>query len=562
MSRRIKLLEVMLVLLISAVIMMIYGCSEDTPVDTGDPPYADPIKILCRPLAPRPYDPDPSKGDTIAVLSVPTSGWSSGEEATFKWEVSGGTLESDEGYAVNWNVPENTGTYGVKVTVRIGDDVDTLSTKILVRNFHEMDTGLPVNMKPGFFGDDTVFVGSEQSLSDLDFTGFHVYEKRPSDIILKTDCSNCYGCYQILYFPDEDLILMSMVQGYQNYFRQQLLNVMSTTVRFPFVTTITNDMGGFNVRKIQNIHPYGNEDVSQVVWQKERPGAEGDGSDDLCDIGFWSSAGSYILTQSIDTIITARYIPPPYDTTIYDTNFVYYDNIKPTITPDGDVLYFADSTRNFEPCMVDIDGNTPDMGSRRAIRSGSGGRLFGISGVNVSRQTVFEWNPTRDILGFVDSHGQLCFFDPYTPTLDVFIDIDGATEFAWSSDGDICAVICDEGILLVMTDSKMRRHLFEKEISSDEVIGVNWPEGDNSRIAFRTVRKGRNPSESYSALVIYNIDSDEWSYASHKISWLSEPDVDYTWLRVQFAPGDGGIYFPSPVWGEEDKEVVIYRSYE
>ena len=93
--------------------------------------------------------------------------------------------------------------------------------------------------------------------------------------------------------------------------------------------------------------------------------------------------------------------------------------------------------------------------------------------------------------------------------------------------------------------------------------------GENaSQIAFRLVRKGKSEIDSWSALVIVDLTSGLWAYASETVAWHSsrEPSqIDYTWMRCLFDEDNTGVYAPFPVLDSVNypgKDIILIYSHE
>ncbi|HSG26965.1 MAG TPA: hypothetical protein VLA34_00695, partial [Candidatus Krumholzibacterium sp.] len=239
-------------------------------------------------------------------------------------------------------------------------------------------------------------------------------------------------------------------------------------------------------------------------------------------------------------------------------------------TPDEDlIVYFVDTTGVFEPCIIDLESE-PDISSRHALMVTDSRGIFETAGINVNRNTVFQWNATMNLLGFVAS-GNLCYFDPYAETLTV-IPGEGQhpSEMAWSPDGTQCAVAVDIGVVLVSATGVVNTTpVYEKEKSTDGIVGLTWsPDTVDPKLAFRMIRKGKNVEDSFSALVMVYLNTGISAYASRSVNWSSayEPAIDYTYMRLLFA-ASGGLYapIPTPSWSGEPSRTVecaIFRSYE
>ena len=133
------------------------------------------------------------------------------------------------------------------------------------------------------------------------------------------------------------------------------------------------------------------------------------------------------------------------------------------------------------------------------------------------------------------------------------------SEFAWSPDGEQFAVVTGEGLAVGMTASGAVHTVFRKEKANDDIIGIAWsPDPFDYKIAFRLVRKGRSSDESYSTIVIYSFNEDDWYFALERVDWLAELEVGYDLKRLVFESDNDGIYAPVPT---ADGRCAIYHSY-
>jgi len=215
--------------------------------------------------------------------------------------------------------------------------------------------------------------------------------------------------------------------------------------------------------------------------------------------------------------------------------------------------------------MIEIIGGLADTETRTALMvEDEDYGIFAQAGIDVSENTFFEWCPqTYDILAFFDVGGSLCFFYPYTPSVDKLTGIGQVSEFAWAPDGEQFAVVTDEGLAIGMTLSGAVQNVFYREKSTDDIIGIAWsPDMLDPKIAFRLVRKGRTSIESFSSLVIYSINDKEgrgdWYYALPRLQWTREVEVDYHMNKAFFESDNEGVYLPVPT----ESRSVIYHSYQ
>jgi hypothetical protein len=307
-----------------------------------------------------------------------------------------------------------------------------------------------------------------------------------------------------------------------------------------------------------------------IVWEEHLVGERDDGTEDLFNIGFISgpmtpSPERSTLTESHDS---SRVQIGPDIVTLHR----YYRNIKPTITPANDyVLYFVsdgasgDTVNVPEPCLIPIVGGEPDTTQRRALMVDQRNGIFAQAGIEISENTIFQWNPTQNILGFIDKKKYLCYFDYTTESAVRITEAGKVDEFIWTSDGSQCAVVTERGISLVSVAGNVTPDILFKEISSDDFIGLSWSyDMNNPKLAFRMVRKGKTCDDSWTAIVIYSLDTGISYYASPGVSWNSQyeyADIDYRWWRTFFTDDNEGVYASMPVCGISGKRVIVYHSF-
>lgn len=554
------------VLALSTVLVLLSGCGEETVRPPDQPAYIDANLIICNPLAPAPGD--------LATLTLQAEGLIGGGTARYRWFVEVGTffdpdpsdnIAADEGISVLWQVPPDTsGVFRVIAVASVEGDIDSIQKPINVRYFVAVDTGRRVSLYPNLIGaiEGLFFAGSNTNPADLSFVGFNVFRKNPASGSTNiTDCTDCRGGDDFVFHPTA--LLGSMVTRYFVSYRQQLMNVWKIPLYIGVDENISDDYGlGINQRRNQHVVPNGNASFDLIVWQKNIVGEASDGTKDLFNIAFWNSTGyTRTLTTSLDS--TTAVIGP--DTV---TLYRYYKNVKPTFTPDERyIVYFVDTTGTFEPCLIPMEGNIPDRSKRAALMLDEFDGIFSQAGVEFEENTIFEWNPdpTKNLLGFIDGDNILCFFYPDTlPLGNVvrFDELDKISEFAWSPGGDTCAVVTEEGAAIISL-SGVPILVFTKEKSTDELVGLNWstdPDSNDPKLAFRMIRKGKGVEDSYSSVIIWSLNDDEWYYATPRVSWRAEPPVDYKWMRIVFQSDNSGIYVPIPVGSSGD--ITIYHSYE
>ena len=410
--------------------------------------------------------------------------------------------------------------------------------------------------------------------------GYHVLINSGTATSCKTDFGNLFGGDYFTINSGVNLILGSMYTTSSGYFRQQRMDVwLFPTLGFGSPTNVTvsdlsdesdNPMIVKN-RKNQHVYPYGSANLDMVVWQQNLSGMMPDGTDDEFNIGFsnstrWNSSWSEGQPPTFMTLTQSYYVQIRQVGGAPDTSRVYYKNIRPIITPQDDhIIYFVDSTGTFEPCLIPIAGGEPDTTQRRPLMIGLDHGIFWLEGVEVGEKTVLEWNPTSELLGFIDNRRYLCLFDYQSETIIRLTNIGKINEFAWSPDGNQVAVTHDIGASIVGFTGNQRL-IFTKERTSDEIFGINWStDVGDPEVAFRVVRKGSGDGESFSAIVIHsdaNMDLS-WYYASHRIDWSIEPGVeDYRWLRVLYEADNTGIYSSIPVSSVPGRDVIMYHSFE
>ena len=506
------------------------GCSKkDNTVVPPPPAGLDLTAIICNPLAPAP-------GDTTQ-LTAQVSG--TGDNPTYQWQAQAGTLIKNGSISVQWLAPADPGIYRVFVRAAVGSDVDTMSKYIMVRNVSVVNNGLRYAFYPQIVDGELYSVGTNQSLSDVDFFGFHAYHLElppvPIDVYGGVDVS---GGYEFQFFPD-GIVTSSITEGAE-YIRQQAVNVFF----FPYLVgpkkaVSNNEAAGTLFRKNENHHASPSSDLGMYVWQYNRVGPIDDGSQDLLNVRFRAGSGaSSILTVSKDSIFQFG-----------AWSYKFYRNIRPIFTPDdGTIIYFVDSTETFEPCVIPMNGTQPVIESRRAIHEGQRHGIFFDAGIKVSEKTVYQWNPVIPTqLGFIDDARNFCLFNYSDSSAQIVSNLGKLSEFAWDPSGKITAV--NEAGVIIATPGGVPDTVFVKERSSDDVVGVNWSPGTSAqKVGFRLVRKGSSTVESFSALVIYSVDNHRWYYATPQIkpAMTTEPSVDYRWWRVIF-DSEGGMYAPVPL---------------
>jgi hypothetical protein len=547
------------------------GCSDD-PVDPGEACTASVSTniIISNPLVPQP-------GDTT-MLTVQSTGSGCGSWPSYSWEASGGELLKDEGITVSWVAPDDPGLYSISCRGSIESSRDTASATVMVRYFEPIVMDRIVTYNPFFVEGELYFLGEadiDEGIhvppDDGDFLGYHVFKRETSgDLTLVSNIGGDYGGGYEFWFPlSRFFFVCSMYTTYFPTLGQNRMNVWQFALS-PFAETenrSADDGGPILARKNQHRYPYAS-DNGHIVWEYHKPGNKADGTRDLFNIVFQkriANAGVWeTVTESHDSVITE---PSP---GLFVTTHRYYNNIRPTMSRLADrIVYFVDTTGVYEPCIIPIVNNNPVIGERRAIMVDEEMGIFEQAGATgVGRGTVFQWNPNRDILGFI-SNGRIFFFDSSTETVARIDELSNVVEFAWSPSGDHLAVINDEGLYIAnLAGGVEGAPVFIKESANDDLIGVGWSQDEvEPRLGFRVVRKGQTSRDAWSALIIADLNSGQWAYASPKVPWSgsNEYEVDYTWKRVMFEDDNTGVYVPMPIADEvnyPDRRVMIFHSFE
>jgi hypothetical protein len=532
------------------IMALIGGCSEEDPILIEENQYVDALLIIPDPLAPRPGE--------LTILTALSTG--EGDWATYEWSVEAGTLLEDDGFVVHWEAPQTVGVYEVSVTVALGDSIDTIRKTIMVRNYDKIETGIEYSFQPVIHNGNLFFSGCELNPTDEDFLGYTGY--RYEDPFSSQELTGCdLLCAGSRYFTYKlgvgNGIMMGASKSFTNLnFRQYPENIFLWDLEgVDPPVAITDELVMFNIRANRNIYPQATDDLNMITWEHHGVGRSEDGTQDLFNIKFYNRNldTKMLLTHSMDSTVTP-----------FGTSYRFYSNIKPLITPNEDyIIYFVDTSRTYEPCMIEIVNGLPDTLTRTALMvEDENYGIFYQADVEISENTFFDWCPeTHDILAFIDGGSTLCFFHPYTdpPSVDKLTDLGRVAEFAWSPDGEQFAIVTDEGLAIGMTLSGAVQNVFYREKSTDGIIGIEWsPDIDSDpKIAFRLVRSGRTSNEYFSSLVIYSINEDDWYYALPRISWTSEIEMDYHLNKVFYESDNEGIYLSVPTEGRS----VIYHSY-
>lgn len=574
---------------VAAVVVLIAagGCSND---DDGTGPIVanevDALTIICNPLSPAPGE--------LSQLTVQATGTSSSGFPSYNWTAEAGSLVVDEGLSIGWVAPDDPGVYEVMVVANLSGQRDTVSRKIMIRHFEVLDVDFSFGgadyvvteaYRPTVLVSGIGFIGTGEDwygsfVSDWLYTGF---VRGGSTVGVKTEFDqNFGGDFLEFYGAPDHRILSSMMVSSSGFFRQQRKDVVlypllsfGSTVNVSYTDVSDEPISGSpGPRRSIHQYPSASSDFTMVAWQEGRAGAAQDGTEDLFDIAFsdesmWSRSWSYpdgstnpppplfmTLTTSVDS---STAIIGPDTVTVYR----YFRNIKPTITPDDmNIVYFNDTTGVFEPCIIPIVGGVPDTTQRRAMMIDEDHGIFWQAGISVAERTIFEWNPSNGILGFIDGNRKFCLFDYATESAQQIGEIEKVSEFAWSPDGTQAAVVSEDGIYLVNLSGAATR-VFAKELDIDEIYGVCWSaDAGAPKLAFRMTRKGKTEIDSFSAIVMYDYTMNDWYYASPRIAYFREPEVeDFRWMRATFDGDTDGIYAPIPVGDDPDRDVRIYHSF-
>jgi hypothetical protein len=514
----------------------------------------------------------PGPGETTQ-LTVQSEGDGCGNWASYTWTVDGGELLEDTGITVRWVAPMEYGVYRIHCRGTLsGASPDTVSTMAMIRQTDYLNTGKIASVRPSLNGTDLYFIAEESYIGPRSnsFAGWAVFERSPAgavSLVTNTRGSSDAGAYEFDFSPSNDIIYGSFITLYFAGLRQQRMNVF----KFPqdaLSINVTNDFGGIiPMRKNRHRYPKMNAAGDKVVWKFQAVGEEADGTEDLFNVAYWDETDGlgnwYTVTQSHDSALTVEGV---------DTNMVhrYYNNVRPMFTPNEDnILYFVDTSGVFEPCVIPMSGGKPDTLLRRAMMIDENTGIFQQADVNLRESTVMEWNPTVDFLSFL-SGGNIVFFDYSSETVAIVDGIERVTEFTWAPDGSQLAAVNDIGVFLVGAGGGVSPDpIFVKERSTDDILGISWNRSSaEPQVAFRLVRKGKSEVDSWSALVVVDLNSGLWAYASAQFQWHGsrEPSyMDYTWMRTCFTPDGTGIYAPFPVLDDVNypgKDIILIHSHE
>ncbi len=553
------------------------GCSEEEGPPSEIEMALNLSAIVTNPLSPAP-------GDSV-IMTVRSSGSAPrGSEADFTWTVDAGSLSSNKGYSVRWYTPDSTGLYTISARGALDGIEKTLTRKIAIRNFEQIEPSPDIKTyyyprmvtveRLGVEVDQLHFIGTPYNSDDFD-ANFNRYDGGGNTVFsLSTNFASVShvvrhglsdqwvyrGGNNFRFFPEEGKLVGSFI-FHEGSIPKPPANVCIVDIQqlgSNFIN-ITRDQDGVYGRFNCHTYPRANSDVSMVVWQQQIMGQARDGTKDLFNIGFCNNPyggnpNLQTITQSVDTTMNRG-----------DTILVYYRNIKPLFTPDQqNIIYFVDTTGTFEPCMVDLNGDEVDISTRRMMGGEDG--IFGSYGVEISENTVFQWNPGFDVLGFIDDTGVLCFFDYLSGQVDFISAAGRVSEFTWAPDGSECVAANENGIVKVSLGGGAVS-LFTKEVSTDAIMGLNWA-GDQTdpRILYQVVRSGKSIVDtlyaSYSALMTYSLNEDQYYYTTPRIPLFSVEavTVPYPWMRTVYSGGESDdIFFPVMMG---DGVVELYHSYK
>ncbi len=569
MNRCKGVLSLALVLSIPFTMVFMTGCDNSTSVNPAPPAEIDLMMIISSPLAPSPGE--------IDTLTIVVNGSSTpGAFGRYTWQAEAGSLLVATGPVAVWKTPEQTGTYNISVNATVEGASDVIDKLVMVREFERIVTGKRFSVRPKKYFSKLTFIGNAigQSPTNPAFEGFHVYSyNSPGNVTVISSHGHDEGGLEFCFSTSQSdpVVVGSMYEYYYEYLRQQRMNVWKFPVIFGSTVNISQDNGGPQVyRRNQHRYPTCNEEGTMVAWQARIVGQANDGTEDLFNIKFWTTPNTTTTcTQSHDS--TQVQIGPN-----LVTFHRYYRNMLPLITPNEDcIVYFVgngeegDTCDFFEPCLIPIVAGHPDLNQRRALMLTDDIGIFGEAGIAITEESVPQWNYSNSLLAFIDGSKHLCFFDYMAETAEVIGGIYGATEVAWAPDGSECAVVTEDGIFMVSASGVVSSSpIYVRERSTDGIHGLAWSRDlDNPKIGFRMVRKGKGSEDSFSTIVVYNVNEGTWAYATPSIPWSTqrEIDVNYTWLRVFFEDDNEGIYAPMPVADPinyPNTEAAIFHSYD
>ena len=545
----------------------ITGCNDEVVVPP-DPctPSLELMLIITNPLTPAP-------GDTT-LLTIQAEGEGCDNWAAYTWTAEGGTLLQSTGITVQWVAPAEYGAYRIQCHATLsGAPARDSEVLVMIRQFEYINTGKIASLRPANMLGNFYFIAEEGAVGPRSnsFLGWSVFQRAPNGRITQiTDTGDAAGggSFEFDFAQSGESIYGSFFTAYYSGLRKQRMNVWKFPTLFGSPVNASDDSGGPGVlRKNQHRYPITNALGDKAVWKFELAGGKSDGTEDLFNICFWDEMDGpgdwYTVTTSLDS---SRAVVGP-DTV---TEYRYFNNIKPMFTPSEDnILYFVDTTGVFEPCLIPMTAGKPDTLMRRALMVNENTGIFEQADVSVNEKTVFEWNPEMDLLAFI-SLGEIVFFDYAAEAVAVVSELGGVTDIVWAPDGSQLAAVNDEGVYLVSVGGAVNPDpVFTRERLTDGIYGITWNNDlADPQLAFRLVRKGKSEVDSWSALVIIDMTSGLWAYASEIVPWHSsrEPSqIDRNWMRCLYSADGKGIYAPFPVLDDVNypgKDVILIYSHE
>ncbi len=522
--------------------------------------------IITNPLTPAP-------GDTT-LLTIQSRGEGCDNWGAYAWTVEAGELLQTTGITVQWVAPAEFGAYRIECRATLeGVSPKTAEALVMIRQFDVIETGMIASVKPMVVLNKLYCIAEDGDVGPRsnNFLGWSVYDISNTARIKKvTDTGDDSegGSFEFAFPGSGEAIYGSFFTAYYSGLRQQRKNVWRFPTIFGSPVNASDDEGGLGVlRKNQHRYPNTNVAGNKAVWKFQFAGSSPDGLADLFNVVYWDEFDGpgnwYTVTTSLDS---ARVIIGV-DTV---TQYRYFNNIMPMFTPSEDnILYFVDTSGVFEPCVIPMVAGDPDTLQRRAMMVDEKTGIFKQAGVSISEKTVFQWNPSANFLSFI-SNGEIVFFDYAIETVAIVNGLEKVTEFSWSPDGSQIAAVSEDGIYLVSVGGAVNPDsVFTRERLTDGIHGIAWNDDlANPQLAFRLVRKGKNEIDSWSSLVIIDLTSGLWAYASETVQWHSsrEPsEIDYTWMRCLFDEDGTGVYAPFPVLDDAEypgKDIILIYSHE
>ena len=548
-------------------LITITGCGDEDVVDPNlCKPSMELNLIITNPLTPAP-------GDTT-LLTIQSSGEGCDNWAAYTWTVEAGELIQDTGITVQWVAPAEFGAYKIECRATLeGVAPQTVEAMVMIRQFDVIETGRIASIKPTVLINTLYCIAEDGDVGPRsnNFLGWSVYDISNTARVTKvTDTGDPAGggSFEFDFARSGESIYGSFFTSYYSGLRQQRKNVWKFPTIFGSPVEASSDEGGMGIlRKNQHRYPITNTAGNKAVWKFQFAGREPDGTGDMFNVVYWDEFDGpgdwYTVTQSLDSTTVIMGV----DTV---TLYRYYNNIKPMFTPNEDnILYFVDTSGVFEPCVIPMVAGDPDTLQRRAMMVDETTGIFKQAGVLISEKTIFQWNPTVDFLSFI-SNGEIAFFDYATETVAIVNGLEKVTEFSWSPDGSQLAAVNEDGVYLVSVGGAVNPdRVFTRERLTDGIHGIAWNDDlANPQLAFRLVRKGKSEVDSWSSLVIIDLTSGLWAYASETVQWHSsrEPSqIDYTWMRCLFDADGTGVYAPFPVLDAANypgKDIILIYSHE